>query len=126
MFVKLFSLQEYVQPNFELLTKGSSVLAKQSNNLWYRAKIKNIYEEKCLVKFECDSKELEVNLEHVLPLESDDNSSTDEDSDSAEDEDIINQKDIINQSLMITPDSQALGDWEKYTKARKFTYFLLC
>ncbi|CAG9857195.1 unnamed protein product [Phyllotreta striolata] len=108
------SLQEYTQPNFELLSKGSPVLAKQPDNLWYRAKISNIFDAKCTVKFECDSKELELDLEHVLPLENDSESS--EEDIESEYEELVSQEDIINNSLLITPESTMLGDWEKYTK----------
>lgn len=34
--VSFSSLQDYVEPKFELLTVGSIVLAKQDDNLWYR------------------------------------------------------------------------------------------
>lgn len=30
------SLQDYIEPKFENLTVGSEVLAKQSDDLWYR------------------------------------------------------------------------------------------
>ncbi|KAG5896479.1 hypothetical protein JTB14_005860 [Gonioctena quinquepunctata] len=114
--VSYSSLQEYIEPKFELLKMGSKVLAKQSSNLWFRAKIRRIYEDKCLVLFENDKKQIEVNFEHVLPLHNE--SETSEDSSESEEEkaDRDDVEDIINQSLLVTPSDQALGDWEKHTK----------
>ncbi|KAJ8945820.1 hypothetical protein NQ314_009042 [Rhamnusium bicolor] len=93
------SLQEYIEPKFNLLTTGSSVLAKQSNNLWYRAIIKKIYGEKCLVSND-------ENEQNEYKSSEDDEEKCEGDGD----------EDIINMSLMITPSNQILGDWEKYTK----------
>lgn len=121
------SLQEYIEPKFDLLSRGSCVLAKQKNNLWYRAIVKKIYENKCLVKFESNKKEEEVDLEHTFPLNGDNESSecvsSDDDADSNNCE-ANDDEDVINMSLMNTPSSQALGDWEKYTKVREFFYLL--
>lgn len=121
--VSYSSLQEYIEPKFDLLTRGSSILAKQANNLWYRAIVKKIYEGKCLVKFESNKKEEEIVLEHIFPLTGDNESSeyvsTDDDDDSNKFE-INGDEDVINMSLMITPPNLALGEWEKYTKVRKY------
>ncbi|XP_076260540.1 zinc finger CCCH-type with G patch domain-containing protein [Rhynchophorus ferrugineus] len=119
--VPFSSLQDYVEPKFELLTVGSAVLVKKTDNLWYRAKILNISKKTCLVRF--DSKNVskdseEIAFENLLPLEhsgSDHYSS----SESEEDDNIHvenDQEDVINLSLMNVPDDQVLGDWEKYTK----------
>ncbi|CAH1119055.1 unnamed protein product [Phaedon cochleariae] len=115
--VSYCSLQEYIEPRFENLTTGSIVLAKQTDNLWYRAIVKEIYEDKCLVKFESDKKQIEVNLEETFPL----NSENDESGDISEvEEDTAyndkNDEDVINQSLMVTPSNVPLGNWEKHTK----------
>lgn len=115
--VSYSSLREYVEPKFDQLTIGSPVLAKQENNLWYRAIIKHLYDDKCTVKFECNKKNVELLLEHVFPLE---NTEGDVDGDSEEekiDEEVENDReDIINMSLLLTPSSEALGGWEQYTK----------
>ncbi|KAL1487745.1 hypothetical protein ABEB36_015581 [Hypothenemus hampei] len=119
------SLQEYIEPNFEDLKIGSEVLAKQDDNLWYRARITQILEEKCLVKFE--SRNLknkqceEVLFKDILPLERGDTESESdiEEQLNVEDEEISSKKlreELINKSLMITPSSNPLGEWEKYTK----------
>ncbi|CAG9772569.1 unnamed protein product [Ceutorhynchus assimilis] len=127
-FVQYSSLQEYVEPQFEKLTKGSEVLAKQSDNLWYRGKISQISKGKCLVKFESKNVENEdyedIIFEHILPLtsenDSEDDCSDEEVIEISDDESILvakkQQEELINRSLMITPESIPLGDWEKYTK----------
>ncbi|XP_023011740.2 zinc finger CCCH-type with G patch domain-containing protein [Leptinotarsa decemlineata] len=113
------NILQYVEPKFELLKIGSPVLVKQTSNLWFRAKVRQIYEDKCLVKFESDKKQVEVIFEHVLPLDNEKNDVSDESSDSETEmvnEQEADREDVINQSLLITPSEQALGDWEKYTK----------
>ncbi|XP_018574144.1 zinc finger CCCH-type with G patch domain-containing protein [Anoplophora glabripennis] len=112
------SLQEYIEPKFDLLSRGSYILAKQKNNLWYRAIVKKIYEERCLVKFESNRKEEEVILEHIFPLNGDNESNEDvsSDDDNSNKYEANEDEDIINMSLMITPSAQVLGDWERYTK----------
>ncbi|KAJ8917177.1 hypothetical protein NQ315_012669 [Exocentrus adspersus] len=112
------SLQEYVEPKFELLTRGSCVLVKQADNLWYRAVMRKVYEGKCLVKLE-SNKEVEVVLEHVFPLVGEEEqeqeyaSSSDDDGGGEVEEKV---EDVINMSLMIPPSSQPMGDWERYTR----------
>lgn len=113
--VSFSSLQEYIEPKFEALTIGSKVLAKNSDNLWYRAVVKRMDDAKCTVNFESNRKDTEVQLHDVLPLENDGSSSSDE---SEEDENTIASEDVINMSLMNTPSEKALGDWEKYTKVK--------
>ncbi|XP_060526851.1 zinc finger CCCH-type with G patch domain-containing protein [Cylas formicarius] len=109
------SLREYVEPKFEFLTVGSWVLAKRSDNLWCRAKIKHISAGSCTIKFETQSKVEEVPLEHVFPMKSGDEESEEEDSDT-ETSAINRDEAIINTSLMNVPSNQALGEWEKHTK----------
>lgn len=115
--VEFSLLQDYTNPDFSKLEVGSKVLAKKSDKLWHRAKVRRLFENnKCIVKFENSSgKDVEIDLSDVLPLtDSDATSSEDElDSDIETEED---QSDIINTSLLITPSSQALGEWEKYTR----------
>lgn len=112
--VSFSSLQEYIEPKFEALTIGSRVLAKRSDNLWYRAVIKRMDEGKCTVNFESNKKDSELEMQDVLPLDDGDNSSTDE----SEDESAVVSEDVINMSLLNAPGEQALGDWEKYTKVK--------
>ncbi|XP_031334850.1 zinc finger CCCH-type with G patch domain-containing protein-like isoform X2 [Photinus pyralis] len=110
--IVLFStLKEYSEPNFEVLSVGRIVLAKQMDKLWGRAKISKISEETCVVQFESSKKELKLQLHDVLPLDSES-----EEDISDDDDDYGERDDIINMSLLNTPTSQALGDWEKYTK----------
>lgn len=112
--IVLFSrLQEYTEPNFELILIGSKVLAKQANKLWSRATVKNVFGQKCLVKFDSNQKDLELELHDLLPLDESGENDEEELSDDNSERD-----DIINMSLMNTPSSQAFGDWEKYTKVR--------
>lgn len=112
------SLQDYNEPRFELLSVGSAVLAKQENNLWYRAIVQKLYDNKCVVKFECNKKSDELLLEHIFPLgsnEGDNDSDIDED-ENTDELDTYDNEDAINLSLLIQPSSEALGDWEKYTR----------
>lgn len=111
--VSLSSLQEYIEPKFDSLTIGSMVLAKKSDNLWYRAVIKKMDAEKCTVNYESNKKDSELQLCDVLPLEDGNNSDSDQ---MSEDESVVISEDVINMSLMNVPSEQALGDWEKYTK----------
>ncbi|CAH1983275.1 unnamed protein product [Acanthoscelides obtectus] len=62
------SLQEYVDPQFDLLEIGSSVLAKQENNLWHRALIKHLFDDKCLVRFESNTHDIEVCINFQMTL----------------------------------------------------------
>lgn len=110
------SLQDYIEPNFDQLSIGSPVLAKQQDNLWHRAIIKKIYDNKCEVKFECSKKNDEVLLEYVFPLDNDVTDTTNMDSEVDSDLETVDTEDIINMSLLTTPSGQALGDWEKYTR----------
>ncbi|KAF2904803.1 hypothetical protein ILUMI_01368 [Ignelater luminosus] len=107
------SLQEYIEPDYDSLIIGSKVLAKQSNRLWGRATIRRLFKEKYLVKFDADQNELELELQDILPLFSDSDSKDEDDSVNESDSD---GEDIINMSLINVPATQALGDWEQYTK----------
>lgn len=112
--VSFSALEDYIEPKFESLTIGSRVLAKKTDNLWYRAIVKRMDDEKCTVNFELNKKDAELQLHDVLPLEDGGDNS---DSDGSDDEDnIVASEDVINMSLMNTPSEQALGDWEKHTK----------
>lgn len=115
------SIQDYIEPQFELLTIGSLVLAKQDNGLWYRAIVQKIYDSKCVVKFECNKKSDELSLEHIFPLDNDPNIS---DNDVNEDEAETYNEDVINMSLLIKPCNEALGGWEKYTKVSHANIYL--
>ncbi|CAH0552963.1 unnamed protein product [Brassicogethes aeneus] len=112
--VFLSSLQEYKEPNFENVTVGNTVLAKQKN-LWHRARVKTVFDGKCLIKFESNQKVVELAFDQILPL-TEKNSNESDSNSSDEDFDENERDDIINMSLMLTPGSQALGDWEKFTK----------
>lgn len=111
--VAFSDLQEYVEPKFESLAIGSVVLAKQQNKLWYRATVKKIYDERCLVKFDSKYKDAELELHDIWPLEGVDKEDSDEHESDLETED---REDIINLSLMNAPSSEVLGEWEKHTK----------
>lgn len=118
--VAFSSLQEYVEPKFELLTIGSVVLAKQQNKLWYRATVKKMYDAKCLVKFDSNYKDTELELHDIWPLENIDKENSDE-----SDIEIEDREDVINLSLMNAPTSEALGEWEKHTKVNRHIMFFI-
>ncbi|KAF5295086.1 hypothetical protein FQA39_LY13237 [Lamprigera yunnana] len=110
--VVVFStLKEYTEPNFEQLKIGSLVLAKQENKLWSRGKVLQISEDNCTIQFESNQNALNLQLQHVLPLEGE---SLEEHSEDEFESDC--EEDVINMSLMNTPVLHAIGDWEKYTK----------
>lgn len=110
--VVLFSsLQEYVEPNFEKMCVGSKVLAKLPDKLWYRATIKRIFTEKCIITLETNTKDIETVLQDVFLIDEEcDDSSSSSDSE-------INEtpESIINMSLMNTV-ALGMGEWEKHTK----------
>nr|CAH7713695.1 unnamed protein product [Callosobruchus chinensis] len=120
--VLLSSLQEYVDPQFDLLEIGSNVLAKQENNLWHRAVVKHLFDDKCLVRFESNSYDIEVNLEHLFPLggASRSHSRQSSDDECENDREEISREEVINKSLTNKPGDQALGQWEKHTKGIGF------
>lgn len=123
------SLQDYIEPKFDLLSIGSPVLAKQHNNLWQRAIVQKLYDNKCIVKFECNKKNDELLLEHIFPLDNNDIEINDEEDDIVDEREMADREDFINMSLLLTPSSEALGDWEKYTKVNltndRFSFFRL-
>lgn len=114
--VDFASLQEYNEPQFDLLRVGGQVLAKQQNNLWQRATVKKLLQETCLVKYHTSNKEAEVPVHETYPLtdgSDDDNDDGDSDNDKEENLEEANEA-VINMSLM-NPSKQSFGDWEKHT-----------
>lgn len=118
--VSLSDILEYVEPDFGELKIGSYVLAKNTDNLWYKGRIKDVDEEKYFIRLESNKTDIEVLHEDVYPLPQEDNST------SEDDDHRINLEDIINKSLLITPSSQALGSWETYTKVHMSIIFFFC
>lgn len=117
--VDFASLQEYNEPQFDLLRIGGQVLAKkQCDNLWYRATVKRLVRETCLVKFHTSSKEIEVRLDETYPLSdaSDEEDGTDDDD--KDDNLQETNESIINMSLM-NPTNGSFGSWEKHTKVNE-------
>lgn len=116
--VQLSTLQDYIEPEFDKLVLGSHVLAKKGDNLWHRAVIRRIYDDKCLVKFQASQcSDIEVSFEHILPLFTEEGDESGSEGES--DDETLDEGDVINMSLMIVPSDQALGDWEKHTKVEK-------
>lgn len=99
-------LQEYSEPQFDILKVGCQVLAKQNNNLWYRGTVKKMLGDTCIVKFDTNNKELEVSLHETYPLN---------DTVISDEEEIEIDEEIINLSLL-NPAVQGFGDWEKHTR----------
>ncbi|GJQ88095.1 hypothetical protein Trydic_g13107 [Trypoxylus dichotomus] len=106
------SLREYTEPNFESITVGSKVLAKRCDSLWYKASIKRLFSEKCIVTFESNGKNEELELCNVWPLNNE-NVEGDYDTDDLSES---GYDDAINMSLVIVPSSEAIGQWETFTK----------
>lgn len=119
--VVLFSsLREYVVPNFESVQIGSKILAKGVDKLWHRASIKRLFDEKCVVKFDLNSKDMELKFCDILPLGNDDIEDYDSDSSNT-----LSYEEVVNMSLVVTPATHALGEWEKFTKVSIFKEFIL-
>lgn len=115
--VSLNSLKEYREPNFSELTEGSKVLAKQEDNLWHRGIITSIDGVMCKIKFEMNSKEEEMHLQNVLPLEDFDSSDSDDSSDEEDFRNVLKaEEDEMVRRVLSAPPSSALGEWEKHTK----------
>uniref|UniRef100_A0A1B6JZP6 Zinc finger CCCH-type with G patch domain-containing protein n=1 Tax=Homalodisca liturata TaxID=320908 RepID=A0A1B6JZP6_9HEMI len=117
--VPLEKIREYREPDFKSVKEGSQVLAKQKDNLWYRAKVDTILSDtRCLVKFQTEGCEIvELDLHDLLPLDNENNSEDDSSSsESDDDDDEISQEYFVTLSLLQTPPSTALGAWEKHTK----------
>lgn len=112
--VDFSQLQEYAEPQFDLLKVGCAVLAKQSNSLWKRGTVKKMLKDTCFVKFD-SNKECEVHIHETYPLH-DSVGNSDNDDEESQDECEINE-DIINTSLM-NPTNQSFGDWEQHTKVK--------
>ena len=102
-------LEAFTEPNFELVTIGSKVLAKKSDNLWHRATVKHVHEGKCIVKFDLNSNNMELELADVLPLEEENDANIEKD-------ETVPHEDTINTTIVVEPLDEALGSWEKYTK----------
>lgn len=139
--VPFSDLREYREPNFSLVHEQSQVLAKHKDKLWHRAvvlaKLKNgHYRVKFVSKGGCTA---ELDLHDLLPLvtgdrgdsdntavvtelessdDDDDSETLDDDSDDIDDngDNSMSQNYFTQLSLLRTPGTGALGDWEKHTK----------
>ncbi|KAK7869320.1 hypothetical protein R5R35_012883 [Gryllus longicercus] len=119
--VCLSALKEYRDPDFSIVQPGKGILAKSSDNLWYRAIVLSSPENnKCAVKFESSGKKCEVNLHDTIPLEDKDQTESAGSglSDESDQEvvDVSVEEFLVQQSLLRSPPNLALGGWEKYTK----------
>lgn len=109
--VSLSSLKEYVEPNFENVKIGATVLAKSSDRLWYRSVVTKVGQESCTIRNEISKRDMNIPFVDVWPL------GTEEEEDSSDLESEIEDSDsLIERSLLSLHTSQVLGDWEKYTK----------
>ncbi|GLV44188.1 uncharacterized protein CBL_12516 [Carabus blaptoides fortunei] len=113
--VQLSNLQEFKEPDFESLKNGDKILAKRKDKLWHRAILKKNLDGDCTIKFESNPEESIVPLQDILPLDNTDDSS-DSNDDNGSDNDETDNEWLIQKSMLNTPPSQMLGDWEKYTK----------
>lgn len=139
--VKFIELKEYKNITYDNLQLNQLVLAKNlQSNIWYRAKIINFNtrEDKVIVQFETgegrrgydrsSSNSVEMELEDIYPLDSEeldtgpqDIDEIDDDSDESLQEpfhvlESYDQSKAIEVSLTNTQLDTRLGGWEKYTK----------
>ncbi|KAJ1529230.1 hypothetical protein ONE63_006033 [Megalurothrips usitatus] len=124
--VQFSNLQEYKEPNFEVVKGGSRVLvlANDKDKLWHRAIVQyeikpSIWE----VKLEASGGgKVQVGLKDMLPLGGDEDSanasespSDDSSDDLSDDNDDPHRSAMVELSLSKTSTS-ALGAWEQHTK----------
>lgn len=133
--VKFIELKEYQNINYDNLHLNQLVLAKNlQTNIWHRAKITNFNtrEDKVIVQFETGegrkgltkncSNAVEMDLENIYPLVSDELETDLKSEGSVIEEDIscsietYDTSDAIEKSLTNPPLGTKLGNWEKHTK----------
>ncbi|KAJ9587031.1 hypothetical protein L9F63_019373 [Diploptera punctata] len=111
--VRLSDLKEYKEPNFSAVRPGLRILVLQEDKLWHRGVVlTSTGQNKYQVKLESSGKKTDVDLQHILPLDDEDTSS----SDSESDDDVVIPAEIVEKSLTNVPLNAALGEWEKHTK----------
>ncbi|XP_065200401.1 zinc finger CCCH-type with G patch domain-containing protein [Planococcus citri] len=127
--VSFSDLKEYKEPDFSLIKENIQVLAKDTDNLWKRAIVKELISEEnqCTVQFESGSKKIVViDLHDTLPLlESEENdmeseSCTHPNSGNAAPKQSISNEEheaIVEKSLTQQPLAEKLGGWEQHTKS---------
>ncbi|CAH1401162.1 unnamed protein product [Nezara viridula] len=121
-FVPFGELREYREPDFTNLKRGSRVLAKIGDNkVWKSTVIEEISsDEQVLVKHEGNF--AAVPIHDIFPLTNDDGDSSDLTTDDEMDEDLLRknfnsrQEEMVELSLSRQPQTQRMGDWEKFTK----------
>lgn len=128
--VKRNALRPYVEPNFAVLSRRNvSVLAKQSDRIWYKGQVidSDFEQQTTRIRIETTNKEVRCNFEDVLPdatsADDDDDGNSDRSSSSDVDADIDDAVDdirrraqLIEMSLLRPCADRPLGEWEKYTK----------
>lgn len=65
-------LRDYKEPNFQMLQQISNpVLVKQSDRIWYKAKVvsSNFDEKTCTVRLDRNKKEISCEFADILPIE---------------------------------------------------------
>lgn len=139
-------MREYKQPIFSRLNQiKHPVLAKQSDNIWYKGTVvsSNFENKTCQIKLEHNKKEVQCDFHDILPIEEgkfgivfnlmgcfDVIDSTlsfaspekpfvaSSDSESEDEDEIEKARRItlIEKSLLTPAPNQMLGEWEKYTR----------
>lgn len=70
--VRYVELKEYNKPNFSLLNQiKHPVLAKQSDNIWYKGRVisSDFNEKTCQIKFDHSKKDAKCDFHDILPIE---------------------------------------------------------
>lgn len=70
--VRYIDLKQYNKPNFSLLNQiKHPVLAKQSDNIWYKGRVtaSNFIDKTCQIKFDYSKKESTCAFHDILPIE---------------------------------------------------------
>lgn len=70
--VRYVDLKEYNKPNFSLLGQMKHpVLAKQSDNIWYKGRVvsSDFSDKTCQIKLDHSKKEVKCDFHDILPIE---------------------------------------------------------
>ncbi|XP_064395367.1 zinc finger CCCH-type with G patch domain-containing protein-like isoform X2 [Halichondria panicea] len=108
--VLLSELQPYQEPAFELARVGGNCLGKHTDDLWYPAIISSLGET-VEVHFNTLNVTAQLELDHVMPQDSPDES--DVSGASSDDEEGVR---VLEGWPLSLAANGPLGDWEKYTK----------
>ncbi|KAH9488480.1 hypothetical protein Btru_062315 [Bulinus truncatus] len=120
--VLVSELKPFVEPDHSKICEGCRCLAKSEDEVWYPGTVVDVCDDHLVnVRFDAQKEECTIQVENVLPLESDSDSDDDSnDSDSAQgtsrDQDDEYGNDKHKHSWKPAQTTDKLGAWESHTK----------